>query len=333
MLPYKRPDSPLLSSLISRTASATKLNQLYQDSATRSATATPSAYVTSSLNPARNVPILDSSSRFQNGNPSIDSLPVISHIDEFRALLDELSEAVTLFKDDEVFTKFEKLTKLNTTIENDIKELHLHKQRRKSLKQLQNRHKSLDDLQKNTLKKLLSYRSELRKLPRAKTYELKHDKDNDPNSLKIDVKDIFAYSMKLAKFSKAPVAMGNLSHQIHPNNYIWPAEDSLRRGMLAMSYIQEKEILENVLGEEKPVSVTKEETSKENSERVSILPNKESGDTSLNGTPHPSNRDHIEIAPTAPTAPTAVDEDENGYSNEVADLDLDLFDPDAELSD
>ena len=37
--------------------------------------------------------------------------------------------------------------------------------------------------------------------------------------------------------------------QIHPNNYVWPAEDSLRRGMLAQASLQAEEIIRHELGE------------------------------------------------------------------------------------
>ena len=42
--------------------------------------------------------------------------------------------------------------------------------------------------------------------------------------------------------------VGNAQFQIHPNNFIWPAEDSLRRGMLALSSLKPEELIKQELG-------------------------------------------------------------------------------------
>ena len=65
----------------------------------------------------------------------------------------------------------------------------------------------------------------------------------------VDVDDILKYAFKLAKFTKAPATVANMPFQIHPNNYVWPAEDSLRRGMLAQASLQAEEIIRHELGE------------------------------------------------------------------------------------
>ena len=54
--------------------------------------------------------------------------------------------------------------------------------------------------------------------------------------------------MKLAKFSKAPATV--VSQMIHPNNYIWPAEDALRRGMLAVASLKPDELIQSELGDD-----------------------------------------------------------------------------------
>lgn len=46
-----------------------------------------------------------------------------------------------------------------------------------------------------------------------------------------DTTEILTYALKLAKFTKLSKSLNGL---VHPNNFIWPGDDALRRGNLAM---------------------------------------------------------------------------------------------------
>ncbi|CAK9439605.1 uncharacterized protein LODBEIA_P37050 [Lodderomyces beijingensis] len=330
MLPHRRLDPSLKSNSVSRVGSSTRLNHLAQDAAVlESSPSTPSAYVTSSLNPSRNLPATTTTATqagktTRNVDGAADAfsrLPIAKNLQEFRVLLDKLSDNVMQFRDDQVFATVEELAQVNTALENDIDELSKHKQRRRTIDELKRRNESLDETLKSNLKQLLKYRGELKKLPKIK--------NEDPMELHrgpdVSVENILNYSMKLAKFTKAPAAMGNMPLQIHPNNFVWPAEDSLRRGMLALSSIQGEEIIRNILGvEETGPEENIVDTHEGDSESLSEVKNKL-------GEPGAAERKNSHSFGVSGEADTSTVEREE--ESQPGGLDLDLFDPDDELSD
>lgn len=124
------------------------------------------------------------------------------------------------------------------------------------------------------------------------------------NETKIKADELLAYAMKLAKFTTAPPTFD--SGTIGPNNFIWPAEDMLRRGMLAIASLNKEKLLgENPTGDDKDKdALFTDEELKEHKDN-SVGPGERKG--SFGG----SYGDNVD-----------ADGDE--------DLDLDLFDPDAE---
>ena len=104
------------------------------------------------------------------------------------------------------------------------------------VKRLEADNNELDEHLNYTLRKLISIRASLRQVP-DRTAQKLNTVAQDLQA--VDIQTLLDYSMKLAKFSKAPVAV--LSQMVHPNNYIWPAEDALRRGMLAMASLNQDE--------------------------------------------------------------------------------------------
>ncbi|KAI5952414.1 MED4 [Candida jiufengensis] len=315
MLPHKRADSPFKSNSVSRVASSARLNQLNQDfkNLDSSIPSTPSAYVTSSLNPTRNIPTtqdnINSKIRTEDELQDFNNLPIIQILDEFKDLLGNINEDISHYKDVDFFTNVEKIIKVNENLENEIHELSKHKERGEKLSKLTKVNENLDNQLKTNLKKLLEYRSQLKKLPKLPKEPQGKENEYRIQNKNIDVNKLLNYSMKLAKFTKAPAAVGNMAFQIHPNNYIWPAEDSLRRGMLAMSSLQGDEIINFELNDGK----VKEEDEDED----------------------------VKTEETKPEAPRkrhshSYGDDNRPKSEEQQpsmDLNLDLFDPDDEYSD
>ncbi|KAI5965225.1 MED4 [Candida pseudojiufengensis] len=316
MLPHKRANSPFTSNPVSRVASSARLNQLNQDSRGNLNSSIPStpSYITSSLNPTKNIPTtnenISSKIRTEEDLKAFNNLPIVTILDEFKQLLAGMSDDIINYRDVDFYTNLERIIKVNTNLQSEVYELSRHKERGEKLSKLTKTNEVLDDKLKSNLKKLLEFRSQLKKLPKLPQTEssLANDKTTISNASDIDVNKILDYAMKLAKFTKAPAAVGNMANHIHPNNYIWPAEDSLRRGMLAMSSLQGNEIIEFELNDGEK---------KEDEEDIKMSEEKPMEEKT------PKNRNS------------------NSYNNEIKpkaedpqlDLNLDLFDPDDEYSD
>ncbi|CAK7902800.1 mediator of RNA polymerase II transcription subunit 4 [[Candida] anglica] len=272
MLPHRKPtdNQAFLSVPVSRVGSSARLNQLSsQGTATPNAYAsipsTPNAYVSSSLNPTRNPPILSGGTFKTNEEvEDFEKLPIVQDLTQFEKELNLLSSDISSFRDDRILKSVETLISLNDAIYQGISRVEQHQILGKKIKSLEEERKQLDLASKNTLRKFIQYRAELKKLPSLPT--VKKSSDNDRNI--VDVKEVLKYAMKLSKFTKAPPSTSDVPFQtVHPNNYIWPAEDALRRGMLAVSSLRGEEIIQSELGgtsvepkEEENMEVDEEET-------------------------------------------------------------------------
>lgn len=130
---------------------------------------------------------------------------------------------------------------------------------------------------------------------------------------KINSKILLDYAMKLSKFTKIPPTLNKGS--IGPNNFIWPAEDALRRGMLAMASIHGKKLtkLPNEK-DESDVEQTEENQNVESAEESTVSSNEEKNNSIVfDGSHKTDDQDKDE---------------EKQYNDDNMDLDLDLFDPD-----
>ncbi|AOA63303.1 RNA polymerase II mediator complex subunit 4 [Komagataella phaffii CBS 7435] len=151
---------------------------------------------------------------------------------------------------------------LNYTID-DL--LYIHDKRRSQVlnQEVENRH--LNKSMINIMIGLTECRKELKKLPnlteeqleKVYTEKLKremNDGDVDMDApikplpsaeenLK-DVETLLEYAMKLSKFSKIPASVD--PNTLNPRNFIWPGEDSMRRGMLALASIHHERLIETL---------------------------------------------------------------------------------------
>lgn len=340
MLPQRK-DQPLTSAPVSRIALSSKLNQLAQvGSRPSSRPATPASYITSSLNPTRNMPQtssnLPSGFTTPDGLEQFDDLPIAHSLREYETTFAQLSQSISSFKEEDIQHHVERLIQTDKDVKAGLDQLEVHQKLGKEVKQLQEQNDHLKDLSTHILKELISCRAELKKLPRLPAAKEKGDSALDMRE--VGVQELLDYSMKLAKFSKAPATVtGQLPH---PNNFIWPAEDALRRGMLAMASLKPDEILKAELGEEAFLAQHSKEEEKQNE-----VPQKdvEMKDAEEAATERPTET-HVaedldsdildDDQPQAPAAPTAASAAPatSGNADKPAQqsntLDLDLFDPD-----
>ncbi|SGZ55290.1 CIC11C00000003000 [Sungouiella intermedia] len=295
MLPHK--DQSFISVPVSRVGLSTRLNQLNGlNNASRptSRPGTPS-YVTSSLNPTRNLPVSLTNIRSKiNTKEDLDrfeNLPIVVSLRDFETTFNDLSLLVSSFKEEEIAAKVDSLISISNNISKELDVLKHHQVLGTQIDLLKTQNSTLDTESKHILKELISCRADLKKLPRLPA------KSTQKDPIEVSVQGLLNYAMKLAKFSKAPPTV--MSQMIHPNNYVWPAEDALRRGMLAMASLKPDELIRAEIGEKsEPEDVEMEDAKEE-------LP-------------------HYEERPTKPVENAALAPKEAT----PAALDLDLFDED-----
>lgn len=260
MLPLRKTDQAFKSVPVSRVGSAQRLTH-----PGASNPLTPSSYVLSSLNPNKNIPVtlqnIRSKIKTKEQLELFEKLFIVQKVSEFERLLTELASSISSFQEENITELIENLISTNDEIVKEIEVLHHHQDLGNRIDVLEQERTDLDNEAKNILKELISCRAELKKLPRLPANKSNLKKDESMNS--IDIQETLKYAMKLSKFTKAPATTANAPFQIHPNNYIWPAEDALRRGMLAVASLKADEIIKKELGEEEVKQDEEQEKPKE----------------------------------------------------------------------
>lgn len=339
MLPHKK-DDPFLSVPASRIGLSSRLNQLNRPSSRPTSRAgTPGPYVTSTLNPNKNVPQTSSNLQSRTATPNeldaFEDLPIIQSLREFEDTFAQLSQSISSFKEEEVPSKVEQLIEADKAIVSGLRDLRTHQKLGKEIELLQERNNELSSQSTHILKELIACRSDLKKLPRLPA--AKNRTDPSLNAAEIGVQELLDYSMKLAKFSKAPASV--MGQMPHPNNFIWPAEDALRRGMLAMASLKPDEILKAELGEE-AFQAKKEESEKKATKDEDVeMEDVETKEEPAAPSPKKEEKPQVDLdsdiledeKPAAPPAPKPAPQPASKPESNT--LDLDLFDPDEDDDD
>lgn len=302
MLQHKKKDQSFISVPVSRVGSSLRLNQLAAQNnaaAYKSIPSTPSGYVSSSLRPKTPNEGSRGAISSQEQLAAFEKLPVVQHVRAFEGALTDLSSSISSFKEDQITGPVEALIEHSDQISAELASLQRHQQLGHTIDSLEVENRALGDRSKHILKELISLRAELKLLPR-----LPSRKDIASTANDVNIEEALKYAMKLAKFTKAPTA-ANAQFQVHPNNYIWPAEDALRRGVLALCSLKPEEMLRQELGDV-PVAVAMEEPVKE---KEPVSRRESAGEASI------KKKRPVEISQPQNPAPA---------------LDLDLFDPDAD---
>lgn len=332
MLPHKK-DQLFTSVPVSRVGLTTRLNQLNVPSQSRATSrpSTPGFYVTSSLNPTKNIPVTSNSIRSrittQDELEDFENLPIASNLRKFESTFTELSQSISSFKEGEIAAQVGSLIHISDDISEDIHVLQEHQELGKEIDHLQKNHTELENETTHLLKELISFRADLKKLPRLPAARDAAEQDPNKQLNAVSIKELLDYAQKLAKFSKAPATVN--SQLIHPNNYIWPAEDALRRGMLAMASLKPDELVKAEIGE----------TEHDDDEDVEM---EDVDDNKVDREPSPAKEEvPVELAEESreekKASPQKVHhtpkQEAKPAPQPVNTLDLDLFDPDEDDSD
>ncbi|GMF58484.1 unnamed protein product [[Candida] boidinii] len=114
---------------------------------------------------------------------------------------------------------------------------------------------------RNILISLSECRKELNDLPKLSIKDAENYKNSNDiqiekekvNNKTVDIQqtnEILRYAMKLAKFSKIPRLYNGF---LLPNNFIWPGDDNMRRGMLAVASSMGQKLIDAENGGAEPV--------------------------------------------------------------------------------
>lgn len=323
MFPQKK-DQSFASTPVSRVGLSILLNQLAGNANVTSRPGTPGAsYITSSLNPTKNLPITQSdfNTKFKTAQEleKYNLLAITQSLRQFESTFSELSQSISSFQEDSIVQHVKGLIDICDSMTNEIKVLEKHLKLDREVDYLLVTRSALDKHTKHLLKDLIACRAELKKLPKLSAAGNTASPANDVNA--ISVPEVIDYSMKLAKFSKAPATV--VSQLIHPNNYIWPAEDALRRGMLAMASLKGGELIKAELGD------FEEEVGTEDVLMEDAIPSPE--DIKIAGPSEKSALGEAETLKFEPVQDHKVERKPGSSKEEVAAssaLNLDLFDPD-----
>lgn len=188
------------------------------------------------------------------------------------------------------------------------------------LKRLDRESAQLEERTKEVLEILNECYSMLNALPMLEQVEFEKQTILKQRS-KINSSELLNYATKLSKFTKIPPTFDKGT--IGPNNFVWPAEDALRRGMLAIASLHSKEMTK-IPGEPDE----EEEEDKDKEKHTDQL--KDENDAKNKGVlasePQEVRRSSSYVMSGNPA--DNIIEDNKDADDEALDLDLDLFNPD-----
>lgn len=229
---------------------------------------------------------------------------LIESVDKFHPNLkyaqDLIQADFDLFTSLETFTKYDEIDK--------------------RLNSLEDKRTAIGEQTKEILEILNECHDDLNNLPSSEQVEFEKKTILEQRQ-KVNSTILLDYATKLSKFTKIPPTFDKGT--IGPNNFVWPGDDALRRGMLAMASLNSDKLTKITGESDADVTAnnaveTTEAEAESNNENISNTADQSHDNTddrrgsfvfSGNDKPHTSER-------------------KEQSDNEDIDLDLDLFNPD-----
>lgn len=180
---------------------------------------------------------LDLISKYGGSRDEIKDIEIYKHICSYEEVLNKLVESVDKYKPDIKLAK--DLIDVDKKLYASLEEFQEYDKIDTRLKQLNEESQKVDEKTKEILDTLNECHDQLNNLPTLQQVEFEMNAMLEQRK-KINSKELLDYATKLSKFTKVPPTFDKGS--IGPNNFIWPAEDSLRRGMLAMANLHAQEL-------------------------------------------------------------------------------------------
>lgn len=214
------------------------------------------------------------------------------------------------FANDLIHTDHDLFTDLKTFKKYDEIDAKLH--------QLEDESSAIDKHTRKILETLNECHDDLNKLPILEQVEFERDTILSQRA-KVNSTVLLDYATKLSKFTKIPPTFDKGS--IGPNNFVWPGDDALRRGMLAMASLNSEQ-LTGAAGQRIPDNLPKD-TADTATKDTSTIDEEESKHIE-------EGEDTVRDLYVFNGKSDKSDEEkkEQSDNDEDVDLDLDLFNPD-----
>ncbi|AAS54760.1 AGR270Wp [Eremothecium gossypii ATCC 10895] len=167
----------------------------------------------------------------------LHSVAIYEDLCQYEESLQRLVTSVDKFQPD--LEAAQELIEIDSKLYSNLAQLPKYDLIDSQLKKLEEESKDIDERTAKILGILGECYNDLNSLPMVEQVEfematMKKQKD------KVNSSVLLEYAMKLSKFTRVPPTFNK--DAIGPNNFIWPAEDAIRRGMLAMASLKSKEL-------------------------------------------------------------------------------------------
>lgn len=270
----------------------------------------------------KNLNHLDLPSKYGNSRDNIKDIELYKNICSYEDTLNSLVESVDKYKPD--IQLAEKLITVDQNLFQSLNEFNRYDQIDTKLAQLNEESQEIDLKIKNILDTLSECHDQLNNMPTLQQVEFEMHAILEQRQ-RINSKDLLEYATKLSKFTKAPPTFDKGS--IGPNNFIWPAEDALRRGMLAMANLHSDELTKISTNNNNNTNnnATADSNDILNSDSTQGL-RQTGGESSTEN--HEKRERRSSFVFGAHNNSENEKDNENENDEDVMDLDLDLFNPD-----
>lgn len=165
----------------------------------------------------------------------VANLPISKNLNAFEKSLSSLLSSISKY--DPQASDAEDLLAIEKELERSVEDIITHQQSGLKIDSLETKSSKLDNNCKQVLLGLSECRNQLKALPNLQGVQ---EEERQMQKNKMPAEELLQYAMKLAKFTTAPPTFD--SGSVGPNNFIWPAEDSLRKGMLAIASLNAAEL-------------------------------------------------------------------------------------------
>ncbi|CAI2026067.1 hypothetical protein SEUBUCD646_0H02160 [Saccharomyces eubayanus] len=255
-----------------------------------------------------------------NSEHKISKVQIYEDLCRYEDILGKLVESVDRFKPNLEIAK--DLIRTDESLFNNVKLLADYDKIDLDLRKIDKDSEELDSKTRKILEILNECHDELSALPMLEQVEFEKKTILQQRS-KINSTALLDYATKLSKFTRIPPTFDKGT--VGPNNFIWPAEDALRRGMLAMASLHSKELTRMPGEEEQGAEEVPNDTLSQNGRQKEKKESRENSPENLpvkdsfifNGA---ANKDTEQ-------AGDDKDKTEEDNNEDALDLDLDLFDP------
>ena len=238
-----------------------------------------------------------------NAESRLSKAQIYSDICEFEETLGKLVASVDKFNPDLKIA--ESLIEVDKRLSKTLESLPRYDEIDLRAKELDQKHLETDERMVRILETLTECSTDLNALPMLEQVEFERQTMLKQRE-KVFTNVLLDYAMKLAKFTHVPPTFDKGA--VGPNNFVWPAEDAMRRGMLAIASLQASE---DAKKPETGAAQTAEETTKQPQSSPQLKVEEPM-----------QRRDSFEFNGTGTKSP------ESEKADDDIDLDLDLFNSD-----